>query len=154
MTSRKRFSIIMFFAVFLLAACGGAGSQSSEVGTYVVRDVNNEPVTLSLADGPILFIAYWCPHCETYLENAGLEQLPTVVSIFPQDGDTLQDVSEQTRAKLDRTGWPDTPFYISMNDPDKVAFTPSLAFLEGDEVKVVNPFELEPQQIQALMSGQ
>jgi len=152
---RKLMPVILFVAIFALAACGATGSQNqqSAAGTFTVRDADNSSVTLSLADGPILFVAYWCSHCETYLKDSGLDELPTVVSVFPQAGDNLKSMVAQTRDKLNSTGWTDTTFFVAMNRLSGVEFTPSLAYLKDGKVVIANPFEMDPQTIKGLMGS-
>jgi hypothetical protein len=36
---------------------------------FAVVDENGQGVALKLEDGPVLFVAHWCPHCGEYLKT-------------------------------------------------------------------------------------
>ena len=136
-------------AVVVLAACG------QQTATIHVQDANGNDAVVDLKNGPVLFVAYWCPHCEHFLrtaKEAGLDRFPTVVSIWPRQGDTLKDVVRATKAKLDRTGWGGTPFYVLMDDaPSYVQGTPTLAWWDGKRIQAANPLEMGPEEVKRLI---
>lgn len=127
----------------LVTGCGNTGilKNGSETALRVV-DENGQETVIDLKNGPVLFVAYWCPHCENFLTTAPLRKLPTVVSTFPRKSDTVETLIHETRAKLERTGWKDTPFYVLMEYPAYVTQTPLLVWWDGYQIQAVNPFEL------------
>jgi len=141
--SRMTLVATVLVLALLVAGCGNAGilNGGSETALRVV-DANGQETVIDLKDGPVLFIAYWCPHCENFLTTAPLQKLPTIVSTFPRQGDTVDMLIRETRAKLERTGWKDTPFYVMMEYPAYATQTPLLVWWDGYQIQTINPFEL------------
>ena len=156
----KRLVVATLILLVLLAAAGFALGKRTigDAPTLTVQTVEGKEVVLDLRKGPVLFVAYWCPHCDRFLLTAkemGLERLPTVVSIWPRDGDTLADVVRETRAKLQRTGWEDTPFYVLMaGSPSYVQGTPTLVWWENGRMKAENPLMMSADRLRAVVSGE
>lgn len=60
-----------------------------------VLDANGKQVVLSVSQGPILFAAYWCPHCQRTLvlfskKSQELQAKPVVVCVGYPAGTTLK----------------------------------------------------------------
>jgi hypothetical protein len=108
---------------------------------FVVVDENGQAVELKLEDGPVLFVAHWCPHCGEYLKTH--EPLPDVrvVAVYPMEGETLGDMMKNVRRKLDQAGWEDVPLYGTM-EPDIVEGVPVIAYKSREDVFFRNPFEI------------
>lgn len=139
----------------LSTGCGGVHAGGAQSATALaVQTPDGQPATVDLKDGPVLFIAHWCPHCEHFLRSTSLDALPTVVSIWPRQGETLEDVAQATKAKLERTGWEGTPFYVLMGDaPDFVQGTPTLAWWDGERVRAENPLAMDPNELAAVVAS-
>jgi len=132
-------------------------TPGAEVGGVAlqVEVPDGTPVTLQLQDGPVLFVAHWCPHCEHFLASTPPSaNPPRVVSIWPLKGETFQDMVRNTRAKLERTGWGSVPFYVLMDAdrvPAYVRGTPTLAWWDGRSVRAANPLEMTPDELDAVL---
>lgn len=149
---RRAWLVCMVALAVVLAGCGARPQEQVDLR---VQEMSGKDAVVHLKEGPVLFVAYWCPHCEHFLATAraaGLDRLPTVVSIWPREGDTLEDVVRETKAKLERTGWGGTPFYVLMGDPPSyVKGTPTLAWWDGRRIQVKNPLEMRPGELKELM---
>ena len=156
----KRFVVATLILLVLLAAAGFALGKRTvgDAPTLTVQTVEGKEVELNLRQEPILFVAYWCPHCEHFLLTAkemGIERLPAVVSIWPREGDTFETVVQGTKEKLERTGWADTSFYVLMaGSPPYVQGTPTLAWWDEEKGKVetTNPLLLSEEELRALLA--
>jgi|GEM_PF-2013795 len=67
-------------------------------------DANGKTVTLDARKEPILFVAYWCPHCQRTLvllsrNESQLSQLPVVLSMGFQPNTTLAEAKKLTAAE-------------------------------------------------------
>ena len=109
---------------------------------FKVIDEKGQAVELNLEDGPVLFLAHWCPHCGEYLKTH--EPLPDVrvVAVYPMEGETVDDMMRNVRHKLDQVGWEDVPLYGSM-DPDIVKAVPTIAHMVENVPYHKNAFEVE-----------
>lgn len=80
-------------------------SVSASTFTHVqVVDGQGQKMTLSAAKQPILFVAYWCPHCQRTLvmltkNESKLRQLPVIVSMGFQPGTTVAQAKKLTDAE-------------------------------------------------------
>lgn len=147
--------VLTFVLMILATGCGGAQADTALPATVLsVQTPDGQPATVDLKDGPVLFVAHWCPHCEHFLASTSLDQLPTVVSIWPRKGETLEDVAQATRAKLARTGWEGTPFYVLMGDaPEYVKGTPTLAWWDGKQIRAENPLGMNPDELASVVAS-
>ena len=145
--------VIAFALLVLTAGCGGAQSDTAfSDTTLVVQTPDGQSATVDLKEGPVLFVAHWCPHCEQFLASTSLDKLPTVVSIWPREGETLEDVVAATQEKLARTGWEGASFYVLMGaTPDYVRATPTLAWWDDQQIRAENPLEMNPDDLAAVI---
>jgi thiol-disulfide isomerase/thioredoxin len=108
---------------------------------FTVVDEKGQTVELKLEDEPVLFLAHWCPHCNGYLETH--EPLPDlrVVAVYPRDGETVEEMMNGVKTKLNQAGWEDVPLYGSM-DPDIVELVPTIAYMAENVPYHRNAFEV------------
>ena len=109
--------------------------------SFNVVNENGQAVELKLDDGPVLFVAHWCPHCSEYLKTH--EPLPDVrvVAVYPMEGETMEDMMKNVRRKLDQAGWEDVPLYGTM-EPDIVEGVPTIAYMVENTPYHRNAFEV------------
>lgn len=145
--------VITLTLLILAAGCSGAQSNTVHKNTaFVAQTPDGRSARVDLKEGPVLFVAHWCPHCEHFLASTSLDTLPTVVSIWPREGETFEDVVRATKEKLARTGWEDTPFYVLMGEaPDYIEATPTLAWWDGQHIRTGNPLEMDPSDLASVL---
>ena len=57
--------VIAFALLVLTAGCGGAQTNTALSDTTLVAQTpDGQSATVDMKEGPVLFVAHWCPHCE------------------------------------------------------------------------------------------
>jgi thiol-disulfide isomerase/thioredoxin len=96
--------------------------QVSYYSPIKVLDSNGNTVTLNANKSPIIFEAYWCPHCQRVLQELShnrsqIQHVPTVVSMgFPQ-GTSLQQAVATTQDEFASLGITGFQVYYLLNPP-------------------------------------
>ncbi|HHY67972.1 MAG TPA: hypothetical protein GX517_12410 [Alicyclobacillus sp.] len=101
-----------------------------------VIDANGQKEILDLHDGPILVFAWWCPHCAALLARSDLPGLPRVVTVWPQQGQTLQQILQAEQAMMRAEGWIGdyTHGLFATETIPGVTSVPTLLYLENGKV--------------------
>ncbi|GMA59178.1 hypothetical protein GCM10025858_36810 [Alicyclobacillus sacchari] len=87
-----------------------------------VLQADGKPAHLDVARGPILFVAYWCPHCQRTLQLftkliSQFKQTPTLVAVGYPKGATLADavrINHTERQQLRLANFP--TYYMLASD--------------------------------------
>lgn len=151
------FGLLLLVSI-VLTACGGAALQNNTVSATEVQtvittsDTQGKAVSLDLKDGPVLFIAHWCPYCQQYLKQYEPEPNMKVVAVYPMDGETEEQLREKAEALLEEAGWSGVPLYVSM-DADFLEGVPSIGYVNrhgtAEFVSAFEWHELAKQQMAA-----
>ncbi|WP_040290153.1 TlpA family protein disulfide reductase [Alicyclobacillus hesperidum] len=108
----------------------------------LVLQANGKSAHLDVTHGPLLFVAYWCPHCQRTLQlltklQSQLKQIPTLVDVGYPSGATLADavrIDRAERAQLHLANFP-TYFILAPNAGDQYAPLgyPTLVYRQGGQ---------------------
>ncbi|QSO51904.1 hypothetical protein JZ785_24570 [Alicyclobacillus curvatus] len=79
--------------------------SAATYGSVTVYDANGSKVILDAKKTPILFVAYWCPHCQRTLvllnaHRQSLAQFPTLVSMGFAPGTSLSEAVSITHQEM------------------------------------------------------
>lgn len=112
-----------------------------------VSDLDGKSLYLDLHDKPALFIATWCPHCISALQDVQkmeTEKRPYLVVTYLRDGD-----AEAAKEKLAESGLAGETYYLTQAPPDGVQGVPSLVWWGDEELKHVEGAEAIAGQLHA-----
>jgi thiol-disulfide isomerase/thioredoxin len=84
------------------SALDAVPADAARYRSITVFDANGRRVTLDAANAPVLFVAYWCPHCQRTLQllsqnRSELRRLPVMVSMGFVPGTPLSEAVRLTQ---------------------------------------------------------
>lgn len=115
-------------------------SVYSKVKVYTA---NGQAMTLDAISHPLLFTAYWCPHCQRTLEalqqnSHKLKELPYVVCMGFGPQATLQSAVKIEKQEIQDLGLKAMNFYYIVGDPEEADYIPNgyptLIFSQGNKL--------------------
>lgn len=116
-------------------------TQTMDQPLITALDASEQKVVIDLHEGPVLFIAHWCPYCKDYLNTYEPEPDMKVVVVFPMNGESPQDMRNKAEALMKKYGWEDVPLYVAMN-AYYLDSVPAVASLdEAGQPALMNAFE-------------
>ena len=133
-------------AVLLLATTAFSGISLSRAGAEVMQEVhpfeaipvatlNGTPNTIDATGAPVLFFAWWCPHCELLMKQMArtpLPRRPVLVSTFFRSRDFAEN-RDRTLAELRKVGLaPEEGWTVYLDQSPKalVNAVPTLAYMD------------------------
>jgi thiol-disulfide isomerase/thioredoxin len=100
-------------------------------------------VVLDAKQHPLLFVAYWCPHCQRTLVDLEknqhqLKELPFVINMGFGPGASLAKAKLIEHQEMQALGLQSMKFYYVVNDPKEQRYIPNgfptLVFSRGDQL--------------------
>ncbi|PWI57667.1 TlpA family protein disulfide reductase [Sulfoacidibacillus thermotolerans] len=96
-------------------------SHASAFTHLLVETANGKPVVLDAKEYPLLFEAYWCPHCQRTLvllneKRTHLHHLPLFISTGFAPGTTLQQAVQLTEKESTTFGLRDEQMYFLLSN--------------------------------------
>ncbi len=111
-----------------------------------VYAANGSKVSLNARKTPLLFTAYWCPHCQRTLvllskNRAVLRQKPIVIAMGYVPHTTLSEAKQLEDAEVKSLGLHGLAVYYLL-DPNATKYVPvaypTLAFMHGGKLLLMN----------------